>query len=129
MRCLSIGMFTSYSRCHGAPLKEPWYYGEVCMNSFREIAEMKNRLMPYIYEQSKSSAEAGHPMMRALIFEYPEAPTSWYIEDKYLFRNDLLIAPFMEEATTERDVCLPKGIGSTTRREKNAKAENVIGLR
>jgi alpha-D-xyloside xylohydrolase len=47
-------------------------------------------------------------MVRALFLEYPEDPTSWLIEDQYLFGTDLLVAPLMEEAP-DRNVYLPPG--------------------
>ena len=47
-------------------------------------------------------------MMRALFLEYPEDPTSWLIEDEYLFGADLLVAPLFEEKS-ERRVYLPPG--------------------
>ena len=47
-------------------------------------------------------------MVRALFFEYPEDPTSWLIEDQYLFGTDLLVSPLMEEAP-DREVYLPPG--------------------
>ncbi len=61
-----------------------------------------------IYEQAKFSSAHGYPMLRTLFFEFPEDPTSWLIEDEYLFGSDLLVAPmFNEEA--ERLVYLPPG--------------------
>jgi alpha-D-xyloside xylohydrolase len=47
-------------------------------------------------------------MVRALFLEYPEDPTSWLIEDQYLFGTDLLVAPLMEEAP-DCEVYLPPG--------------------
>jgi alpha-D-xyloside xylohydrolase len=47
-------------------------------------------------------------MLRALLLEYPEDPTSWLIEDEYLFGGDLLVAPLLED-TPERDLYLPPG--------------------
>ena len=47
-------------------------------------------------------------MVRTLFFEYPEDPTSWLIEDQYLFGTDVLVAPIMEEAP-DREVYLPPG--------------------
>lgn len=110
LRWLAFGMMTSHSRCHGAPPKEPWMYGEEFMDSFREIVEMKYRLMPYIMEQAKICAEKGFPMMRTLFFEFPEDLTSWMIEDEYLFGSDLLVAPLLQENKKERAVYLPFGL-------------------
>src|ERR687898_573143 len=97
-RWLAFGMLCPQSRCHGAPPTEPWEYGEEFTEAFRQIVELRYRLMPYIYTQAAIASREGHPMVRALFFEYPEDPTSWLIEDQYLFGTDLLVAPLMEGA-------------------------------
>jgi alpha-D-xyloside xylohydrolase len=108
LRWLAFGVLSSHSRCHGAPPTEPWEYGEGFTEAFRRIVELRYRLMPYIYAQATLASREGHPMVRALFFEYPEDPTSWLIEDQYLFGTDLLVAPLMEEAP-DRNVYLPPG--------------------
>jgi alpha-D-xyloside xylohydrolase len=64
--------------------------------------------MPYIYAQARDSSAHGFPMLRTLFFEYPNDPTSWLIEDEYMFGSDLLVAPLIEEGTSRR-VYLPPG--------------------
>jgi len=108
LRWLAFGVLSSHSRCHGEPPTEPWEYGEGFTEAFRRIVELRYRLMPYIYAQAALASQEGHPMVRALFFEYPEDPTSWLIEDQYLFGTDLLVAPIMEEAP-DRKVYLPPG--------------------
>ena len=108
-RWMPFGMLTSHSRCHGTPPKEPWEYSAAFMDDFRRADEMKYRLMPYVYAQSKDASERGLPMVRALFIEYPADPGSWQVEDEYLFGSDILVAPLMETATTGRDVYLPPG--------------------
>jgi alpha-D-xyloside xylohydrolase len=108
-RWLPFGMLTSHSRAHGAPPKEPWEYGPSFTEAFRRAAEMKYRLMPYVYAQAKDSAERGLPMVRALFVEYPDDPGSWTVEDEYLFGSDILVAPLFEEGATGRNVYLPPG--------------------
>lgn len=107
-RWLPFGFLTSHSRAHGAPPKEPWLYNDNFVKAFRESAEMKYKLMPYIYAQAKLCTEKGLPMVRALFVEYPDDPGAWLVEDQYLFGADILVAPMME-AGTERNVYLPKG--------------------
>ncbi|WP_438503319.1 TIM-barrel domain-containing protein [Dysgonomonas mossii] len=107
-RWLPFGFLTSHSRAHGAPPKEPWLYNDNFVKAFRESAEMKYKLMPYIYAQAKLCTEKGLPMVRALFVEYPDDPGAWLVEDQYLFGTDILVAPMME-AGTERNVYLPKG--------------------
>lgn len=106
-RWLPFGFLTSHSRAHGAPPKEPWLYNDNFVKAFRESAEMKYKLMPYIYAQAKLCTEKGLPMVRALFVEYPDDPGAWLVEDQYLFGADILVAPMME-AGTERNVYLPK---------------------
>jgi alpha-glucosidase (family GH31 glycosyl hydrolase) len=108
LRWLAFGALCSHSRCHGAPPTEPWEYGERFTEVFRCVVELRYRLLPYLYAQATLSSREGHPMLRALFFEYPEDPTSWLIEDQYLLGTDLLVAPLMEDAPG-RDVYLPPG--------------------
>jgi alpha-D-xyloside xylohydrolase len=107
-RWLAFGFLTSHSRAHGAPPKEPWLYNESFTDAFREAAEMKYKLMPYVYAQAKNCTEKGLPMLRALFVEYPDDPGAWLVEDAYLFGSDIYVAPLMTKDRI-RDVYLPGG--------------------
>lgn len=76
------------------------------MDYFRKCAEMKYRLMPYVYTQAKLCTEQGLPMVRALLIEYPDDPGVWTVEDEYMFGESILVAPMTEDGTS-RDVYLP----------------------
>ena len=105
-RWLAFGIFSSHTRAHGHPPKEPWEYGEDFTDYYRKALNMRYRLMPYIYAQAKHSSEKGLPMLRALFIEYPEDPGAWMVDDQYLFGRDFLIAPIFENVES-RDVYLP----------------------
>lgn len=105
-RWLPFGFLTSHSRVHGAPPTEPWHFGKEFTNYFRQCAELKYKLMPYVYAQAKQCTEQGLPMLRALLVEYPDDPGAWMIEDQYLFGSQLLVAPMLESGNS-RDVYLP----------------------
>jgi alpha-D-xyloside xylohydrolase len=107
-RWLAWGVLTSHTRAHGAPPREPWDYDEAFVEDYRRMVDLKYSLMPYIYAQAKDSSEHGFPMLRTLFFEYPNDPTSWLIEDEYMFGSDLLVAPMIEEGNSRR-VYLPPG--------------------
>jgi alpha-D-xyloside xylohydrolase len=107
-RWLGFGVLTSHTRCHGAPPKEPWGYDEAFVDEFRRTVELKYALMPYIYAQAVDSSARGYPMLRTLFFEYPEDPTSWLIDDQYMFGSDMLVAPLIESSNS-RKVYLPPG--------------------
>lgn len=105
-RWLPFGMLTSHSRVHGAPPTEPWLYDKDFTDYFRECAELKYKLMPYVYAQAKHASSNGLPMLRALLVEFPDDPGAWNVEDEYMFGNDILVAPMLEDGDS-RNVYLP----------------------
>ena len=105
-RWLPFGFLVSHSRVHGAPPTEPWFYGKEFTDYFRKCANLKYQLMPYVYAQAKQCTETGLPMMRALLLEYPNDPGAWYVEDEYMFGDNILVAPMLETGSS-RDVYLP----------------------
>lgn len=93
-RWLPFGFLTSHTRAHGAPPTEPWLYdSKRVQDVFRKSAEMKYRLMPYVYAQAKECTEKGLPMLRALFVEFPDDPGAWKVDDEYLFGSQILVAP------------------------------------
>ena len=107
-RWLPFGFLSSHTRAHGAPPTEPWLISESFTEAFRDCAELKYKLMPYVYAQAKDCSERGLPMVRALFVEFPDDPGSWLVEDEYLFGSQLLVAPLLESGNG-RTCYLPKG--------------------
>jgi alpha-D-xyloside xylohydrolase len=107
-RWLGFGVLTSHTRAHGVPPREPWEYDPEFVDIYKRTVELKYSLMPYIIAQAKESSARGYPMLRTLFFEYPNDPTSWFIEDEYMFGSNLLVAPLIEDSDT-RKVYLPPG--------------------
>ena len=107
-RWLPFGFLSSHTRAHGAPPTEPWLISESFTDAFRACAEMKYKLMPYVYAQAKDCSERGLPMVRALLVEFPQDPGAWLVEDEYMFGSQMLVAPLMESGNS-RTVYLPKG--------------------
>lgn len=109
-RWIPFGFLTSHTRAHGAPPTEPWLYdSKRVQDVFRKSAEMKYRLMPYVYAQAKECTEKGLPMLRALFVEFPDDPGAWKVDDEYLFGLQILVAPLLESGMTGRTVYLPEG--------------------
>ena len=109
-RWIPFGFLTSHTRAHGAPPTEPWLYdSKRVQDVFRKSAEMKYRLMPYVYAQAKECTEKGLPMLRALFVEFPDDPGAWKVDDEYLFGSQILVAPLLESGMTCRTVYLPEG--------------------
>ena len=107
-RWLPFGFLSSHTRAHGAPPTEPWLISKGFTDAFRECAEMKYQLMPYVYAQAKDCSNRGLPMVRALFVEFPDDPGAWLVEDEYMFGAQILVAPLMESGN-KRTCYLPKG--------------------
>ncbi len=109
LRWAFFGLFSSHSRVHGFPPREPWEFGEAFQKTFREIVECRYRLMPYIFTQAAIASKEGMPMLKALLLEWPGDPVAWMIDDQYLLGKNLMVAPLMEAGQTARSIYLPEG--------------------
>jgi alpha-D-xyloside xylohydrolase len=108
IRWAQFGLLSSNSRCHGTTPREPWEFGSEALDIFREYAELRYRLLPYIYTAAEVAARTGLPVVRPLVFGYQDDPATHTIDTQYSLGPDLLIAPVFG-ADTERDVYLPEG--------------------
>jgi alpha-D-xyloside xylohydrolase len=108
IRWAQFGLLSSNSRCHGTTPREPWEFGSEALDIFREYAELRYRLLPYVYTTAEVAARTGLPVVRPLVLTYQDDPATHHIDSQYTLGPDLLIAPVFG-ADTERDVYLPEG--------------------
>jgi alpha-D-xyloside xylohydrolase len=108
VRWSQMGLLFSHARAHGhtAP-REPWAFGEPTLSIFRKYAQLRYRLLPYIYAAARRAPE-GAPLARPLVFDYPADPATWHVDDEYLLGPDLLVAP-MFKPRGSREIYLPDG--------------------
>jgi alpha-D-xyloside xylohydrolase len=108
IRWSQMGLLFSHARAHGhtAP-REPWAYGEPALTIFRRYAQLRYRLLPYLYAAARRAAD-GVPLVRPLVYDSPSDPTTHHIDDEYLLGPDLLVAP-MFKPEGRRDIYLPAG--------------------
>ncbi|WP_315079079.1 TIM-barrel domain-containing protein [uncultured Clostridium sp.] len=82
----------------------PWV-----IDDYRYYAKLRMALIPYIMEQAEKFIEAGIPIMRAMLIQFPEDKNCWNIFDQYMFGDDLLVAPVVIKGAVSREVYLPEG--------------------
>ena len=107
-----MGVFYPFMRTHttfGTPEQEPWSFGSRHEDLNRRAIELRYELPPHLYNLLQEASETGAPVFRPLLFEYPEDPATWNLDDEFLWGSDVLVAPVLREGVTERDVYLPKG--------------------
>ena len=108
IRWAQFGLFMTHPRAHGATPREPWAFGDEAVRIFRQYAELRYRLLPYIVSEARVLAPLGEPVMRPLLLDNQDDPTTWEIADQFMFGRNLLIAP-ITTPDGRRRVYLPKG--------------------
>lgn len=97
-RWLAFGLLSSHSRLHGSTsYRVPWAYDDEAVDVTRFFTKLKCRLMPYLYDTAAQAAEQGVPSMRAMVLEFPEDPTSEWLDRQYMLGDSLLVAPIFNE--------------------------------
>jgi alpha-D-xyloside xylohydrolase len=108
-RWTAFGLLSSHSRLHGnESYRVPWLFDDEAVDVLRFFVRMKCRLMPYIYAAACEAVSSGIPVMRAMILEFPDDPTSAFLDRQYMLGDSLLVAPVFDDSGTVT-YYLPKG--------------------
>jgi alpha-glucosidase len=111
-RWYEFGIFQPYCRNHttlGTRHQEPWVFGEPYESVCREMVKLRQRLLPYLYTLFEECHRTGAPILRPLLFEYPEDETTYTADDEFLLGDALLVAPITRPGVEHRHVYLPEG--------------------
>jgi alpha-glucosidase len=111
-RWMEFGIFQPFCRNHSAwdtHAQEPWAFGEPYESHIRGMLKLRQRLQPYLYTLFEEAHRSGAPILRPLLFDYPEDPTTYTTDDEFLLGSALLVAPIARPGTEYRHVYLPAG--------------------
>jgi alpha-D-xyloside xylohydrolase len=108
VRWMQVGVFSSHVRAHGKQDREPWTFGEEAEVICKKYLNLRYRLMPYIYSQAVISSKTALPMVRPMVLEFQEDPTTQRMDLQYMFGDSFLVAPVLTRHH-EVQVYLPKG--------------------
>lgn len=108
-RWVAFGLLSTHSRLHGSgSYRVPWLYGDEAVEVLRHFAEIKEKLRPYLSEQSRLCHETGIPVMRPMVLEFPDDPNCLYLDRQYMLGDKYLVAPVMN-ADSRAEYYLPAG--------------------
>ncbi|XSG86620.1 MAG: glycoside hydrolase family 31 protein [Methylohalobius sp. ZOD2] len=111
-RFTEFGVFQPFCRNHsakGTMPQEPWAFGEPCQSVCRKMIQLRMRLIPYLYTLFEACHRTGVPILRPLLFEYPDDPATYAMDDQFLLGSALLVAPVTRPGVEYRYVYLPSG--------------------
>jgi len=99
-----------------ATSKSPWAFEEPYISINRDYLKLKMRLTPYMYKYTKEANETGAPIVRAMVWNYPNDKHTWGPETQYQYMlgDWMLIAPVFTSMNTNNgwrteDIYLPEG--------------------
>ncbi|HEX6289430.1 MAG TPA: TIM-barrel domain-containing protein, partial [Herpetosiphonaceae bacterium] len=111
-RWMQLGVLYPFMRGHselGTKRHEPWVFGERVEQICREYIELRYRLLPYIYALFWEAATTGAPILRPLLYHFPNDPRTYDLHDQVVLGPSLLAAPIYRPGVEYRAVYLPAG--------------------
>lgn len=111
-RWVQIGCFSALFRNHSAMStrdQEPWAFDEGTLDINRKYIKLRYKLLPYLYDLMYESQNYGLAPMRPLVLHYSEDENVYNINDEFLFGENILVAPVVEQGKKYRALYLPKG--------------------
>ncbi|MBQ0083359.1 MAG: DUF4968 domain-containing protein, partial [Clostridiales bacterium] len=111
-RWIEVGIFSPLCRNHCGKFRrnqEPWCFGDEVLDIYRKYVKLRYALLPYFYDNFRICEQKGYPIMRPLIFNYPEDKICRNKNDEFMVGDNLLVAPVVEQGEEYKKVYLPSG--------------------
>lgn len=94
--------------------RSPWnmaeaYQAPEFLDEMRFWHRLRVNLQPYLWMTARDCAARSRPMMRPLVYDWPDDPPAAAADDEFLLGDCLLVAPLLEENAESRPVYLPRG--------------------
>jgi len=120
VRWLQFAAYTPIFRPHGTALyevekqafsfpSEAALIDEQYQGYARAAIYKRYAMMPYNYTLAYQQTKYGQPLMAPLYYHFPNDTTAVSLQDEYMWGENILVAPIIEKAQTERKYYLPEG--------------------
>jgi alpha-D-xyloside xylohydrolase len=108
IRWLQVGALSPIMQFHGIDAREPWHFDEQTLDIARFYFQLRERLIPFLITWGEATRRDGTPIIRPMVWAYPNDTKGHTIDDQYFFGPDLLVAPITDPMDV-RGVYLPEG--------------------
>ncbi|KAF0731978.1 hypothetical protein Ae201684P_020972 [Aphanomyces euteiches] len=117
-RWIQWGVFSPVLRTHSTKDnisdRRIWKYPNDNYEIMRTFLDLRRRLVPYIYTQSRLAHENGLSLLHGLYYDWPEHDESYSYSRQYLFGSSYLVAPILspvdhKSQIAKKTVWLPPG--------------------
>lgn len=100
--------FTIHSWNTDGTVNTPWMHPEV-LPIIRKFIEFRYQLFPYLYTQFFEANRSGEPIIRPLVYQFPQDEKTHQESFDFMCGPNLLVASITEEGARQREVYLPTG--------------------
>lgn len=76
--------------------RQPWYLTDDAKQVFVYYAQLRNRLLPYLYSSAHQAGATGLPVMRAMPLAFPEETDGAYDRTQYMLGDALLVSAYTD---------------------------------
>lgn len=109
LRSLALGVFTPLMRNHAAlGTRDQECYSFEDSGDFKDIVEVRYRLIPYLYKTFVKASEENDMIFRPLSFDYPDDKIARECETQLMLGDECMICPVYEQNVSGRYVYLPE---------------------
>ncbi|MEH6537473.1 MAG: glycoside hydrolase family 31 protein [Psychroserpens sp.] len=111
-RWIQLGIFHPFFRVHSSGDhgdQEPWAFGKDITDIVRKFIEIRYQLLPYLYTAFWRYVEDGTPLLKSLVLYDQEDVQTHYRTDEFVFGNQILACPILEQNAKGRRMYIPKG--------------------
>ncbi|MEX2238046.1 MAG: TIM-barrel domain-containing protein [Dehalococcoidia bacterium] len=112
-RWIQVGALSPLMRFHGKGTKAPWdmptepRFDQEVLDMYKRYVELHHSLQDYLYDLAQAAHDTGAPLVRPLVFNYPDEPKALDRWDQWLLGDDLLVAPVWRSGERSRSVYFP----------------------
>lgn len=135
LRFLALGVFTPLMRNHSAlGTRDQECFAFENPGDFRDIIQVRYRLIPYLYDTFKRASEQNEMIFRPLSFDYPEDKIARECETQLMLGEECMIAPVYEQNAHGRTVYLPEDMtfvklsGESVKTQKLKKGVHYVAV-
>ena len=109
LRWTGFGVFTPLMRNHsalGTRMQECYQFDNI--DKFRDVLQVRYRLVPYIYSEYMKACLNDGMMFRPVAFDYENDTFATQVEDQLMVGDSIMIAPVYQQNALGRYVYLPE---------------------
>lgn len=135
LRFLALGVFTPLMRNHAAlGTRDQECYNFENSDDFKDIIEVRYRLIPYLYKTFCNASENNDLIFRPLSFDYPDDKIARECETQLMLGDECMICPVYEQNVGGRYVYLPEDMtfvklsGTSVTTQKLSKGTHYIDV-